>query len=71
MIHVVEREISTRGVVVATGPGHRNKRGNLIPTDVNPGDVVLYNQHVGERIDVDGEELRLIKAADIMARLDS
>lgn len=37
-----------RGVVVATGPGHRAKYGARVPCDVRVGDVVQFYWHAGK-----------------------
>jgi chaperonin GroES len=34
---------SLKGIVLAAGPGKRNKSGKRIPLDVKPGDKVLFN----------------------------
>lgn len=60
---------ANRGVVIATGPGHYNSQGIRIPTDVDVGDVVMFNKHVGETKEINGQPLRFIKASDILLKI--
>lgn len=53
-----------QGTVLAVGPGKRRKfNGALMPTEVKPGDHVMYYwvaAKVGNKITVDGEDLPII-----------
>lgn len=62
------KEKPTQGEVVAVGPG-RVEKGDRIPMDVNVGDKVLYGKYSGTNITVDGEEVVIVKASDILARI--
>lgn len=42
ILQVVSHETHHRGVVVATGPGKRDKRGRIVPIEVCVGDVVAF-----------------------------
>jgi chaperonin GroES len=64
------QEKPVEGEVVAAGPGARNKDGVLLPMDVKPGDRVLFGKWSGTEIKLDGEELMIMSAADIMGVLD-
>ncbi len=64
------QEKPVEGEVVAAGPGARNKDGALLPMDVKPGDRVLFGKWSGTEIKLDGEELMIMSAADIMGVLD-
>jgi chaperonin GroES len=52
--------------VLAVGPGSRNDRGDLIPLDVKIGDRVHFGKWLGTETRVDGEELSIMKEADII-----
>jgi chaperonin GroES len=54
------------GKVVAVGPGARGEDGKQHPLDVKKGDRVLYGKWSGTEVKVGGEELLIIKEADIM-----
>ena len=64
------REKPIEGEVVAAGPGARNKDHALQPMDVKPGDRVLFGKWSGTEIKLDGEELMIMSAADILGVLD-
>lgn len=48
-----ENEWTSRGVVVAAGPGRRDKAG-VNPVDVLPGQTVLYQKGEGQPMDDEG-----------------
>ena len=60
------KEKPSQGEVIATGPGARNEAGELVAPDVKPGDRVLFGKWSGTEIKVGGEELLIMKEADIM-----
>ena len=62
------KEKPTQGEVVAVGPGRVDK-GDRIPMEVKVGDKVLYGKYSGTNITVDGEEVVIVKASDILARM--
>ena len=55
--------------MIASGPGRRGKSGNVVPTDAHPGDVVIVGNAVGELLEDQDVEYRLVKADDILAVL--
>jgi chaperonin GroES len=62
------KEKPTQGEVIAVGPG-RFEKGSRVPMEVKVGDKVLYGKYSGTNITVDGEEVVIIKASDILAKL--
>ncbi len=60
------KEKPQQGVVVAVGPGARDDAGKLIAPDVKTGDVVLFGKWSGTEVKIDGEDLLIVKEADIM-----
>ncbi|TIX90683.1 co-chaperone GroES [Rhizobium sp. P44RR-XXIV] len=60
------KEKPQEGEVIAVGPGIRNEAGVLIPPDVKTGDTILFGKWSGTEIKIDGEELLVMKEADIM-----
>ncbi len=62
------KEKPTQGEIVAVGPG-RFEKGERIPMDLKVGDKVLYGKYSGTNITVDGEEVVIVKATDILAKL--
>src|ERR1044071_4780484 len=62
------KEKPTQGEILAVGPG-RVEKGARVPVDVKVGDKVLYGKYSGTNITLDGEEVVIIKASDILAKL--
>jgi chaperonin GroES len=60
------QEKPMEGEVVATGPGARDGRGEVITPDVKPGDRVLFGKWSGTEIRINGEELLVLKESDLM-----
>jgi len=54
------------GEVIAVGPGLRNERGELVPTEVKKGDRVLFAKWSGTEVRIDGEDLLILKESDIL-----
>ncbi|HEX2049750.1 MAG TPA: co-chaperone GroES [Actinomycetota bacterium] len=61
------KEKPQEGTVLAVGPGKRSDSGELIPMDVKEGDRVMYSKYGGTEIKVDGEELLILSARDVLA----
>jgi chaperonin GroES len=62
------KEKPTMGEVIAVGPG-RVEKGDRIPVDVKVGDKVIYGKYSGTPYTLDGDEVIIIKASDILAKL--
>lgn len=62
------KEKSEQGKVLAIGPGSFDD-GILIPMTVKVGDIVAFSKYGYEDINVDGEDLFLIKEENILAIL--
>ncbi len=63
------REKPQRGTVVAVGPGKLLDSGNRGELSVAVGDVVIYGKYGGSEIEVDGQELKILRESDILAKL--
>ncbi|TVR21345.1 MAG: co-chaperone GroES [Ilumatobacter sp.] len=62
------KEKPQQGSVLAVGPGKRSDQsGELIPMDVSVGDTVLYSKYGGTEITVDGDDLLVLSARDVLA----
>lgn len=57
------------GVVLAVGPGRRDKDGALLPMGVAVDDKVLLPQYGGNEVTIEDEELVLFRDDDIMGLL--
>ena len=63
------KEKPQQGEVLAVGPGRRSDTGDLIPNDVAVGDVVVYSKYGGTEITVAGEDLLILNARDVLAKM--
>ena len=64
------KEKPMEGEVVAVGPGARDESGKVQPLDVKIGDRVLFGKWSGTEVKLDGEDLIIMKEADIMGIVD-
>ena len=64
------QEKPMEGEVVAVGPGARGEDGKVHPLDVKSGDRVLFGKWSGTEVKIDGEELMIMKEADVMGIVD-
>ena len=63
------KEKPQQGEVLAAGPGRRSDQtGEIIPLDVAVGDTVVYSKYGGTEITIDGEELLILTARDVLAK---
>ena len=62
------KEKPTQGEVIAVGPG-RFEKGERVPVDLKVGDTVLYGKYSGTPFTVDGDEVMILKASDVLAKL--
>ena len=60
------KEKPQEGEVIAVGSGARDEAGKLVPLDVKQGDRVLFGKWSGTEVKLDGEDLLIMKEADIM-----
>jgi chaperonin GroES len=65
------KEKPMEGKVVAVGPGARGDDGKIHPLDVKAGDRVLFGKWSGTEVKLDGDELIIMKEADIMGIIAS
>jgi chaperonin GroES len=65
------KEKPQRGKVLAVGDGKVNEdTGKRTPLDVKEGDEVLYSKYGGTEINVDGEDLIVLRESqDILAKV--
>lgn len=62
------KEKSEQGIVLAVGTGEY-RDGKFVPVSVKVGDKVVFSKYGYEDVNVDGEELYLIKEENILATL--
>lgn len=62
------KEKPTQGEVIAVGPG-RVEKGARVPMDLKVGDKVIYGKYSGTTVTLEGEEVVIIKASDVLAKV--
>lgn len=63
------QEKPQRGKIVAVGPGRlldNGKRGEL---SIAVGDEVIFGKYGGTDIEVEGEEIKILRESDILAKV--
>lgn len=63
------KEKPMQGKVLAVGPGGRDENGKVTPMDLKAGDKVLYGKWAGTEVKIDGDDLVIMKEADVMGVL--
>jgi chaperonin GroES len=65
------KEKPQEGKVIAVGKGRVSEAGKKTPLDVKAGDRVLFGKYSGSEIQVNGEELLIMKEEDVLGILAS
>ncbi len=63
------QEKPQRGTVIAVGPGKMLDSGNRGELSVAVGDEVIYGKYGGSDIEVDGDEVKILRESDILAKV--
>ena len=63
------KEKPQRGTVVAIGPGKLLDNGQRGELSVSVGDEVIYGKYGGSDIEIDGEEVKILRESDILAKV--
>jgi len=63
------QEKPQRGKVVAVGAGKLLDSGNRGELSVGVGDEVIYGKYGGSDVEVDGQELKILRESDILAKV--
>src|SRR4051812_19714367 len=64
------KEKPQEGEVISVGSGTLNDKGELRALDVKAGDRILFGKWSGNEVKLNGEELMIMKEADIMGILE-
>ena len=64
------KEKPAEGLGIAVGEGARDDDGDRIAMDVKAGDKTLFGKWSGTEVNVDGEELLMMKEGDIMGIIE-
>ena len=64
------KEKPQQGEVLAVGPGKRSEdTGELVPLDIKVGDIVVYSKYGGTEITTEGEDVLILNARDVLAKI--
>ena len=63
------KEKPQRGKVLAVGDGAIDDDGERMPVDVAEGDEVLYSKYGGTEINVEGDDLLVLRESDVLAKV--
>jgi len=63
------KEKPQRGAVLAVGPGRLLDSGERSAVGVEVGDEILFGKYGGTDIEVDGEEVKILRESDILAKV--
>jgi chaperonin GroES len=63
------KEKPQRGKVLAVGDGKVNDDGSRTPLDVSEGDEVLYSKYGGTEVQVEGDDLLVLRESDVLAKV--
>ncbi|MBT3341182.1 MAG: co-chaperone GroES [Planctomycetes bacterium] len=65
------QEKPNQGVVVAVGAGRTNPDGTRADMPIADGDTVVYGKYSGQEITLNGEDFKILRAADLLAKIDA
>ena len=63
------KEKPQRGSIVAVGPGRLLDSGERGELSVKEGDEVIYGKYGGSEIEIDGNEYKILRESDILAKV--
>ena len=63
------QEAPMRGDVVAIGAGRLSKDGKRLELPVAVGDVVVYGKYSGNEIEFEGQDYKILRADEILAKI--
>jgi len=63
------KEKPQRGTVVSIGPGKLMDSGERGTMSVKVGDEVIYGKYSGTEIELNGQDVKILREADILAKV--
>jgi chaperonin GroES len=61
------KEKPMEGTVLAVGNGKVLENGTTLPLDVKVGDRILFGKYSGSEIEIDGEEVLIVREDEVLA----
>lgn len=65
------KEKPQQGEVLAVGPGRILDNGSTSPIDIQVGDRVYYGKYSGTEVKLDGQELVVLRADDVLGIVEA
>lgn len=65
-----KRHLGKTGVVVAVGPGKRNRAGERMPLSLRPGDRIVFGEFEHREHREDGKRYLIMQEADVCGVLE-
>ena len=63
------KEKPQEGEIVAVGPGKVTETGAKISLEVKAGDRVLFGKYSGTEVNVEGQDVLIMRESDILAKV--
>ncbi len=63
------KEKPQRGTVVAMGPGKLLDSGERASLSVTVGDEVIYGKYGGSDVEINGDDVKILREGDILAKV--
>ena len=63
------QEKPQRGTVIAVGPGKLLESGERGELSIGIGDEVIYGKYGGTEIEVEGQDVKILRESDILAKV--
>lgn len=64
------QEKPNRGEVLAVGKGRTNSDGTVSDMPISVGEVVIYGKYSGQDIQFSGDDFKILRASDLLAKID-
>lgn len=55
-----------QGKVLVVGRGHRDKFGKVTPMDVKTGDVIVFAEFSGSKMEFNGKDIRILRESEVL-----
>lgn len=67
---IVKKDKLFSGWIRAAGPGKMNDKGQVQPMELSVDDHVLFGEHSGQKVDLDGKEYLMMRETDVIGVLN-
>ncbi len=64
------KEKPMSGKVIAAGPGKLNDDGSRAPVSVKKGDTVVYGKYSGTEVEVDEDQLVIVRDSELLGVIE-